>query len=157
MDTVIRSAYDGKQREYSDASAVRFVVVNEEGVEVPERSMTKQEFSEECDINNIMKLAARTNGLVSHVNQFNGQYMDVSQGLSFQESMNNVLRGQEMFNSLPADIRSRFENDPGKFLDFVIDPNNKDEMRKIGLLKPEPAAPITAPAGSASAAPGTPA
>jgi hypothetical protein len=38
--------------------------------------------------------------------------------------------------ALPADIRFRFLNDPGRFVDFCSDPANRDEMSKMGLLRP---------------------
>lgn len=41
-----------------------------------------------------------------------------------------------MFEDLPSQIRSRFENRPDKFLDFVNDENNQQEMVKMGLLDP---------------------
>lgn len=97
-------------------------------------SMTKQEFAAECDINNIMAQYNRT-GLVNHVSKYQGRYVDVCGAVSFQEAQNIVLRAQEAFMSLPAEVRGKFENDPGAFLDFVSDPSNKDEMRKLGLLK----------------------
>jgi hypothetical protein len=47
-----------------------------------------------------------------------------------------------MFMSLPAKIRSRFQNDPGAFLDFVQNPENRDEMIELGLAKAQPRAPV---------------
>ena len=38
-----------------------------------------------------------------------------------------------MFEELPATIRKKFENDPAKFLDFVNDERNADEMVELGL------------------------
>jgi len=52
----------------------------------------------------------------------------------FTASMEIVARGQTMFEELPSSIRTRFENDPAKFLDFVQDEENKEEMQELGLL-----------------------
>jgi hypothetical protein len=41
-----------------------------------------------------------------------------------------------MFEDLPSSIRSRFENQPSQFLDFVHDENNLQEMQQMGLLNP---------------------
>lgn len=96
-------------------------------------SLTHQCFKDECDINNIMSRWVK-DGLVAHVNQYQGRYEDVSSAEDYHTSLNRVIAAQDAFDSLPATIRSRFENDPGKFLEFVGDPSNKDEMTKLGLL-----------------------
>ena len=43
------------------------------------------------------------------------------------------MLAQDMFESLPADIRTKFGNDPGRFLDFVEDPQNEEELIELGL------------------------
>lgn len=97
-------------------------------------SMTKQEFADECDINNIMSQYQRT-GMVQHVNRYGGEYSDVTGAVSFHEAQNIVLAAQNAFMSVPSSVRTKFDNDPGKFLEFVNNPENRDEMKKLGLLK----------------------
>lgn len=97
-------------------------------------SMTKQEFVDECDINNIMSTYQKT-GMLNHVNQYGGEYSDVTGAVSFHEAQNIVLEAQNAFMSVPSSVRAQFDNDPGKFLDFVNNPENKDKMREMGLLK----------------------
>ena len=46
---------------------------------------------------------------------------------------------QKAFDALPAELRERFENDPGKFVEFCLDPKNKDEAVELGLAVPSPA------------------
>lgn len=110
------------------------------------RSRTKQEFREECDINNIMKRYEK-DGLVDHVNKYQGQYGDFTDAPEYQDALNKVASAEAMFMTLPANIRARYENDPGKFLQFV-DNASKDQLRDAGLLRsesvavPEPA-PVT--------------
>lgn len=44
--------------------------------------------------------------------------------------------------TLPAKVRDRFSNDPGKFLAFVDDPKSREEMYELGLAKrPDPPPP----------------
>ena len=38
-----------------------------------------------------------------------------------------------MFEDLPSKARTEFNNDPGTFLDFVQDPENKDKLYDLGL------------------------
>lgn len=99
--------------------------------------MTKQSFKDECDINSIVKKALK-NGLLPDGN-LNPIYGDFSDVKDYQEGLNVVLRAETQFNSLPAHVRSKFDNDPAKFLEFVGDPKNVKEMIDLGLAKPAPA------------------
>ena len=47
--------------------------------------------------------------------------------------MNIVLKADEMFNDLPSRARRHFDNDPAKFLDFVQDPKNHEQLVDLGL------------------------
>jgi len=99
------------------------------------QGITKQEFKEECDINNIMALYNKT-GQISHVSHQLPQYVDLD-GQDFYEAMQIVAEGKTIFEQLPSSVRTKFENDPGKFLDFVHNPENLPEMAEMGLLRPD--------------------
>lgn len=94
-------------------------------------SRTEQSHKNECDINNIISKYDRT-GLVTHRNEYRGQYGFASQQ-TFEDAMLVVARAQSMFNDLPAKVRDRFNHDPGQFLKFVQDDKNADELVKMGL------------------------
>ncbi|AXL15247.1 internal scaffolding protein [Microviridae sp.] len=97
------------------------------------KSRTHQSMSPECDINTIMKKYERT-GVLEHRNTFEGQYGDFTNAPEdYHASMNAVIEANEMFDTLPAKVRRRFHNDPGAFIDFVGNPDNKDELIKLGL------------------------
>lgn len=102
-----------------------------------EPSLTKQSEADSCDINKIMGQYEKT-GLLPHINHYQGRYEDLGDARSYHENLNSVIAAQDAFDSLPASIRTRFHNDPALFLDFVSDPDNKEEMEKMGLL-PSPA------------------
>lgn len=108
-------------------------------------SRTKQSFKDECDINKIMKKFERT-GMVAHLSKYQGSYADVSGGVDYHTALNTVAAAKEMFLTLPAKVRARFEHDPGAFLDFVGDPANEKEMVEMGLKKAPVAPPAPAPA-----------
>jgi len=121
------------------------VVVSEDGVIRRKQSMafvgaksrTKQEFVNECDINNIIK-RYRVTGLMRQL-PLEPMYGDFTNIPSYQESLNVVIRGQEAFARLPSDIRTKFDNDPARFLEFMSNPENQEEIYKLGLAKrPEP-------------------
>jgi len=99
-------------------------------------SRTKQSFKDECDINNILKKYQKSN-LLEHVNTHQGDYSDLGDQLSYQESLNIIINAKNSFNTLPSSIRKQFENDPAQFLAFVSNPDNAPAMEEMGLLKPQ--------------------
>lgn len=97
---------------------------------------TKQSFVAECDINNIIK-SFKVTGQIKHINEkaAQGAYVDLPDPIDFQEALHQVKDAQASFMTLPSQVRSRFDNDPGRFLEFMADPNNQDEIIKLGLAK----------------------
>jgi len=106
-------------------------------------SMTKQNHKNECDINFIMSKHAKT-GLVTHVANKAPQYGEY-ETIDYKEAMNLVISAQESFDSLPANLRKRFGNDPNEYFQFVHDPENRDEMIKMGLIQPSEAPNVQEP------------
>lgn len=100
---------------------------------VDEPVITIQGLADEVDINRIMSRYQVT-GLVSHVNRHAPMYGEIRSS-DFQEAMETVLLGQAMFDELPSTVRRYFENDPAQFLAFVSDPDNVDELERLGLRK----------------------
>lgn len=103
--------------------------------------LTKQNHKAECDVNLILSRYQKT-GVITHRNEYAEQYDDAT-GMDFQEAMNLVKSAENMFSALPSSIRKRFEQDPAKFLQFVNNPENIDEMIEMGLAtKVEPEQPV---------------
>jgi len=105
-----------------------------------ELSRTKQAHMAECDVNNIVRKAAK-NGFFPPP-PVDPRYGDFTEAVDYQEAMNIVLQAKSQFDSLSADVRRRFANDPALFLEFCNDPKNAEEMVKMGLAErvyPEPA------------------
>ncbi|AXL15312.1 internal scaffolding protein [Microviridae sp.] len=71
-------------------------------------------------------------GLIKHINEHEPQYGDVS-GDTFYDSMLIVARAKSMFEELPSTVRREFDNDPGKFLSFVENPENEGKLIEMGL------------------------
>lgn len=101
-----------------------------------DESLTKQEFKEECDANEILRRAANGQDLSSVLNSRVAQYGDFTNVPDFRESMDLIARANGMFMQLDWKLRERFGNDPAKMLDFLQDPNNRDEAVKLGLVNP---------------------
>lgn len=100
-------------------------------------SLTKQSMKDECDINNVLKRYETTGVLPDYIKE-NPQYGDFSDVGTFQEAMDTINRSMEQFNMLSAKVRDRFANDPVKFLAFVNDAQNIDEMVSLGLATKRP-------------------
>ncbi len=97
-------------------------------------SLTKRSFKNECDVNQVMARFEKT-GVIDHVNQRRPVYTDVSNFEDYQTSIGIVLSAHRQFEQLPSKIRARFENDPGEFLKFIENPENKQEAIEIGLIE----------------------
>lgn len=96
--------------------------------------MCRQSFRDDCDINVIVKRFGLTGLMPQGVRVPNyGMFDGVS---DFHSAMNAVAEARESFEAMPAEIRARFQNDPGKFVEFCSDEKNLDEMRKMGLAVP---------------------
>lgn len=118
-------------------------------------SLTKQEFSRECDINFIVARAKRT-GVVEHVNRANARFGDFTNVPTYQEALQSVNEAQAAFLEIPSHIRKQFNNDPGTFLDFIHDPKNFEQAAAMGLIikRPADAPPVPAPAPGQTVIPG---
>ncbi len=120
----------------------------------PGEGRTKQSFSEESNINIIMAKYEKT-GMLDHLATHQGRYGDFIGGPDYHQALSALRAADEAFETIPAGVRARFDNDPAKFLSFVQDPENLDEMIKMGLAKAPPR--YTAEPGDTPAAPGPPA
>lgn len=135
------------------------------GEVVKQPSMTKQSFVDSTDINLIMKqFTPRQQALLMSQAAQGGMYTDLPDDLDYQEAQNTRIRAEQAFATLPSKVRTRFENDPAQFLEFMADPQNADEMVSLGLATKRatdapngpqapstPADPATAPDGSSNA------
>jgi Chlamydia-phage Chp2 scaffold (Chlamy_scaf). len=101
-----------------------------------DKGVTKQADLKESDINYIMKRFEKTGTLPEMILK-NGHYGDYTAVPDYQEAMNIINLAQSQFEALDVNVRNRFENNPEKFLAFTTNPENYDEMEKMGLLKPE--------------------
>lgn len=100
-------------------------------------SRTKQSMKEECDINGIMRRFEKT-GVITHNAKREAYFADVSEVPDFAQAIEVVRKAEEMFMTLPAKVRLKFENDPAQYVRFCADPANKDAMVELGLMDKAP-------------------
>lgn len=113
---------------------------NETALVCDDESLALQSAAEDADINTIVRRFGLTGELPHDVAMpRSGDFTNIP---DFHTAMNLVRSAQEQFDRVPAEIRARFGNDPQAFMNFLEDSNNRDEARRLGLLKaiePEPA------------------
>ena len=105
---------------------------DESGVACEEPSLAQQHFKDECDINNILRQFNIT-GLLPEA-PLSPRYGDFTGVTDYHSALNAVIAAEDGFMTLPADIRSRFLNDPANLINFLDDESNKDEAIKMGLI-----------------------
>ncbi len=111
-------------------------------ISFPNVSLTKQAMKSDTDINNIMAKYAKT-GLMTHLAKHEGKYGDFSGVVDYHTALNSMIEADTAFASLPSKIREEFDNDAGKFMEFVHDPENLDQMVEMGLAHaPEAPTPV---------------
>lgn len=114
---------------------------DESGIACRDPSRAVQESKDESDINTIVKRFGLTGKLPQGVTV--PQYGDFEGVTDYHSALNLVLQAEDGFMKMPADIRSRFHNDPAAFLEFVGKEENREEAIKMGLIVPErPVEPI---------------
>lgn len=102
-------------------------------VKFEDASLTRQEFLRDADINNIM--AKYASGVVPvSAGSRPPLFGDFANVPDYQTSLQIVLDAQERFAQLPSQVRSRFDNDPAKLLEFLAVEDNRAEAIKLGLI-----------------------
>lgn len=97
-----------------------------------QKSRVVQSQKDETDINVIVKRFGVTGQLPNNLRT--PQYGDYEAVLDFQSAMQVVVSAKNQFEALPAAVRKRFGNDPQAYLEFATNPENKDELIKMGLV-----------------------
>lgn len=110
-----------------DADAVS----NETGLACKDESKAIQSQKDEADINTIVRNFGITGKLPENVRA--PVYGDFDFVGDYRSAIEAVRAAEASFMAMPAEVRARFENDPGKFVDFCSDSANLEEMRKLGL------------------------
>lgn len=101
-----------------------------------EPTKAQQHFKDECDINYVLNNFGIDALSVSPLQPRYGDFSDV---VDYHSALNAVIAAEDEFMALPAKIRSRFDNDPAKLIDFLENPANREEAESLGLVnKTEP-------------------
>lgn len=113
-------------------------VSRETAFECDAETRTQQQFAEDVDINTIVERFGITGELPQNVRM--PVQAEFVEAMTYHEAMNKLIEADDAFMQFPARIRAEFQNDAGKFVEFVSDPKNVEKCREWGLAKPLPAA-----------------
>lgn len=121
----VRSPYNYDTNQASDDA----------GLDTGREGGAKQSFKDEVDINTIVKRFGIGHELPP--NPKVPEYGDYTNIPDFHTAMNLVATTRENFEELPAAIRAKFDNDPTAYVDFCLNPDNREELKQMGLLSKE--------------------
>lgn len=111
-------------------------ISDETGLACQDPSLAQQNFKDETDINYIVRQFGLTGELPGQ--PLSPQYGDFTGVLDYHSAVNAVLAAQDDFMELPAQMRSRFNNDPAQLIDFLSKEENREEAIKLGLVAAKP-------------------
>lgn len=100
-----------------------------------DESRTVQDAAEDADINTIVRRFGLTGQLPDAVAA--PVYGDFEEVYDYHTALIAVRRAEESFMSLPAEVRSRFHNNPQALLEFCSNAENRAEAEKLGLVIPQ--------------------
>lgn len=97
-------------------------------------SKTRASQQKETEINGIISKYDRT-GTLTHITRSVPRFDDVSNITDYKSALDQVLEAQKQFSQLPSDLRSHFDNDPGKLIEFLSDSKNLEKAVEMGLVE----------------------
>lgn len=113
--------------------------MSKRGINTGKETRVQQNFKDETNVNNIVKRFQQTGQLPQGRNQ-EPLYLDHTQFTDYTEMLNQTSHVKQVFDQYPAKIRARFQNQPAQLLEFLSNPENKEEAIAIGLA-PRPQKP----------------
>lgn len=102
----------------------------------PSRTIRDADVVAQCDINNLYRNMLRYGS--AYPNRLSRptrkpEFVQSVAPADLATAMETVTRAREEFEKLPVEIRDRFNYNPYRFMEFVTDDRNKEELVKMGL------------------------
>nr|AVQ10258.1 portal protein [Gokushovirinae environmental samples] len=140
MEVAMSHQYFLEHGECGEVYSARNPLTIQVDADVSGVSMTRQEFTEECDINAIMARYEKHGVWPMKPNDYVPMYVDfTTMPDNLQSAMLQMMDAEEAFMRLPAVVRKEFDNDPLRFVEYASDGNNIEQLRAWGLAEPEKA------------------
>lgn len=96
-------------------------------------SKTEQSHIGSTNINKIVAKYKKTGFMNQSIKK--PTFGDFTESGDFHNIKNRIIQADKDFLTIPAEIRDRFNNDPGELLDFINDPENASDCVKMGLIE----------------------
>lgn len=103
-------------------------------VDTGEETLVQQHFREEVDILTIVRRHGLTPNMPSGI--AGGVYGDFTGITDFRDAVDRIQRARDGFMALPADVRDRFNNDPGELIELAHSLPEDEFLSAAGLVKP---------------------
>lgn len=102
-------------------------------------SKTQQQFKAECDVNNIIKRYHKDPQLWSELinkvqDPSSPEFQDFTNIGDFQSAMEKVSQIGEFFQSIPSEVRRKYNQDPAALFKAMQNPDNWIELANSGVL-----------------------
>lgn len=102
-----------------------------------EPDMAQQQYKDSTDVNTIMKRYEQT-GEITHLAAAQGRYAELGEPQDLMDAKMRVIRAEQAFMTLPAELRAKCNHDPSQFLKMLEDGSNDEQLIKLGVKKPKP-------------------
>jgi phage internal scaffolding protein len=115
-----------------------FITYKKTGLACPiGSSKTKQSFLDDSNIDKIIAKYQTNQSIDFLKSELATRYGDTT-SQDYKESLDLIKNAQSMFQMLPSNIRTKFNNDPHQYLEFTSDSKNHQEMFDLGLSNSPP-------------------
>lgn len=102
----------------------------------PSRTIRDADVVKECDIrylySNMLKFGTAYPGRLTKSAR-TPQFVQSVAPRDLATAMDIVSKAREQFDQLPVEVRDRFNYNPYRFMEFVTNDKNKEELVKMGL------------------------
>lgn len=118
-------------------------------------SLTVQSDLPKTKINNILRQFQNNGGIITHLNNAEAMYKDVSEFSDLADALNQSKEAEKAFMRLPSKVREIFDHDVATWLDTAHDPEKRQALVEAGLIPAPPATRESLPAEELPAEPAT--
>jgi len=103
------------------------------GLKCEDPTLTQQNTAEQTDINYIVSVFAKT-GILPQPIQL-PTYGDFTGVSDYREALELIKQAEDGFNSLPADARAYFANNPANLLDYLDNAPDPQILADLGIAE----------------------
>lgn len=107
---------------------------DEHSVLIEGDSLTIQDQADDTNINVIMRRAGVLGRMPDPNTVRLPHFDDFTEIPDYSTALMRVLQANQSFQQFPAEFRTKFDNDPERFIDYCLDPANTEDLYKRGML-----------------------